>query len=58
MRCVVLQGFVLSCSTFPVGPGVKLELSVNAEMWTVSRPFPVVTYSSVMLHVFWGDAGA
>ncbi|CAM9159294.1 unnamed protein product [Sphacelaria rigidula] len=28
------EGFVLSCSTYPVGPGVKLELSANAEMWT------------------------
>lgn len=30
------QGFVLTCSTYPVGPGVKLELSANAEMWNVS----------------------
>lgn len=33
----VLQGFVLTCSTYLLGPGVKLELSANAEMWTVSQ---------------------
>ncbi|CAN0081673.1 unnamed protein product [Ectocarpus sp. 8 AP-2014] len=27
------DGFVLTCSTHPTGPGVKLDLSANAEMW-------------------------
>ncbi|CAM9385375.1 unnamed protein product, partial [Ectocarpus fasciculatus] len=27
------DGFVLTCSTHPTGPGVKLELSANADMW-------------------------
>lgn len=27
---------MLTCSTYPLGPGVKLELSANADMWTVS----------------------
>ncbi|CAM9168220.1 unnamed protein product [Pylaiella littoralis] len=26
-------GFVLTCSTHPTGPGVKLDLSANADMW-------------------------
>lgn len=32
------QGFILTCSTYPTGPGVKLELSANADMWAVSSP--------------------
>ncbi|CAM9846165.1 unnamed protein product [Ascophyllum nodosum] len=27
------EGFVLTCCTHPTGPGVKLELSANADMW-------------------------
>ncbi|CAN0047941.1 unnamed protein product, partial [Hapterophycus canaliculatus] len=27
------DGFVLTCSTHPTGPGVKLELSANAAHW-------------------------
>eukprot|EP00904_Undaria_pinnatifida_P013251 jgi/Undpi1/9056/HiC_scaffold_26.g11516.m1 len=27
------DGFVLTCSTYPTGPGVKLELSANVDMW-------------------------